>query len=377
MPWLDNDTPTTVSNSRVNKNVSLWPEHETTRIDARFRMIRSNPEPFPRAVRHLVRIKPLIGAGTTIFNGWLNVTIDTVDRFVGSTGLGPDGYDLQLEIDQYDVAVHPVWGDHGVEFVWTYSHVGFPNFFSAWWYPSDGAAPILNFTPAQIQPFTPVGGWPTFRTDYDPLVNTDWTDTNMHRSWEWWSLSECWVFPAVPVAGFAEFNGTTAYIKNRSRTNDTTGAWRQEFDIRLQATDNCDYFCKSFNTTRFCRIGPNDIGWIGRFVTFTTPLVVGTWYHIDFRYQWDSADGLYRVAVDGGADDTSANTNFNAKLDQYGRRGSQVPRGEFDLKNFLFRDGTAASNTVYLDQNMDVNACDAGPDARDGDTFFMPLPSCP
>jgi hypothetical protein len=194
-----------------------------------------------------------------------------------------------------------------------------------------------------------------------------------------WALSDCFLFEREAPApiDFAQFNGVDSYIKNRSRTLDTTGSWRQEFDIRLKDTGQHHYLCKSFNTTRFCVIRETNISYINRVVTFSTPLNLNQWYHIDFRYQWLTADGLYRVAVDGGADDTAANSNFNAKWDQFGKRAAQPPVGEYDFKNFVLTNGPAAGPTVYLDQPFQVNACDAGPDSRHGDTFNMPLPSCP
>lgn len=223
---------------------------------------------------------------------------------------------------------------------------------------------------------------------YNPhFVNWSWSHRNSVKidSWPWaftefnmFAVSDCYDFPLLPVVGgFAVFNGVDSYIENRSPTVDTTGAWRMEFDVRIHHTGENHLLCKSFNTTRFSKIRLQDITYVGRNIVFGTPLIQDQWHHIDWRYQWDGPDGLYRVSVDGAPDDTAAGSAINVRWNRYSKRGGQVPVGDYDLKNMLFRNGTAISSVVYLDQELQLDACDDGPDGRHGDTFNMVLPSCP
>jgi len=194
-----------------------------------------------------------------------------------------------------------------------------------------------------------------------------------------WAISDCFRFPRVAPAplDFAVFNGVDSYIKNRSATLNTNVEWRQEFDIRMHTSGDNLYLAKSFNTTKYCLISIARIVYRGRVTTFTTALNLNQWYHIDFRYEWLSPDGLYRVAVDGGADDTFASTGVVDRWDQFGKRGASTFIGEFDMKNFVLTNGPSSSPVVFLDQKMQADACDDGPDGRHGDTFNMTLPSCP
>lgn len=377
MPWFDpQPTPAELAfwllpEGQPHK-VSRWPRPNSSRaLDARYRLDGTVPGGDATASNYLIKVDRSGSNDPIPFPDDIrygHFDIPTQVPFGLTIEMVPDPFDgmiAAVNID-YDPSA-PIGGGPAIvatiHLETTAQPFGFDIFYEwalsgprPWRYDPD-----FETYPWSHRSHANLGDWP-------------WVDTEVYLR----AVSDCYEFrPPVVPGGHAAFNGVDSYIKNRSRTNDTTGAWRQEFDIRLNALDPCDYFCKSFNTTRYCQITPTQIGWIGRFVTFTTPLVVGTWYHIDFRYQWDGADGLYRVAVDGGADATAANSNFNAKLDQFGKRASQAPRGTFDLKNFLFRNGTAVSSTVYLDQPFALDACDAGPDGRHGDTFNMTLPSCP
>jgi len=325
----------------------------------------------------MFRLSPVNHVSFPIFNGWLDLVALSDIVLEGISGPHPDeGWDIKLTITNYIApATDPDFGKSGISMRWTVTFPGEPDW-SYWIMFDKDAAEFSNGIPFDIFQVLndPIA---LFDDDKDPVLNPSWV-TVVPNNFAFTAMSECWLFPElVDPEGFAEFNGVDSYIKNRSRTNDTTGAWRQEFDVRLHDTGQHHYLCKSFNTTRFNVIYENKISYINREVTFSTSLTLNQWYHVDFRYQWDAADGLYRVAIDGGADDTAANSNFNAKWDQFGKRAGQPPVGEFDLKNFVLRNGTAASSTVYLDQNFDINACDDGPDGRHGDTFNMPLASCP
>ena len=377
MPWLEDDTPLSVTDADANRKVPSWPRDETGRIDPRFRQLYGVLMPAPRAMRHLFRCDAGIPSPSDLFNCWVDLVPVSDTVLQGNSGPHPDeGWIVTLTVTNYQSpAVDPNFGKSGIEYRWNIDNPGESSFDRWEMFDKDAPAYLALGIPFELKRgfgfIEPLNG-----TDWDPVVDL-WYPANPITSYSWWTMSECWKFEELPEEGAAEFNGVDSYIKNRTRTIDTTGAWRQEFDVRLHAVDLCDYLCKSFNTTRYCRIGLDRIMYNNRVVFFTTSLVLGTWYHIDFRFQWDAADGLYRVAIDGGADDTAANSNINLKWDQFGKRGTQLPRGEYDFKNFVLRNGTASSSVVYLDQKMQVNACDDGPDGRDGDTFNMTLPSCP
>lgn len=176
---------------------------------------------------------------------------------------------------------------------------------------------------------------------------------------------------------FARFNDVDAYIENDSFTAATTGAWRLEYDIRLHRDGVHYLLCASDNTLAYVSQTEFDVRWHNRAVAFPSNLNLEQWYHVDFRYNWDAADGLYRVSIDGGPDETNAGTNSDVDFDRYAKRGAQLPLADCDLKNVLLEDGTDVSSIVLLDQKLQINACDDGPDSRDGTTFDMDLPSCP
>ena len=340
-------------------------------------MVRSNPEPYPRAVRHLVRIKPLVGAGQTIYNGWLNVEVDTPDRFFGSTGLSPDGYDLTLEIIQHDSATHPIYGDHGIELVWTYSHTGFPNFFVAWWFPSDGAAPVSNMTPAMLKQFQLVGSFGILRTDYDPLVNTDFTDENMHRSWEWWSLSECWEFPAPPVGGMAEFNGVDTSIVFDQFCSTTDARYQLEFDVRFRDVQVCAILARTNSSLSWVNVNVTGISWKQFPISFASSLNLNQWYTIRLEYNWNDPGTGRKLYLDGVLDaHLPGSGNVTLFFNQMGKKGATY-LGDFDAKLLTLLDTDPGSPRVVMDIALQVDACDVGEKSMKGTTENMTLPSCP
>jgi len=377
MVWFDTGTPQQYDFAANNKKVPIWPTAESPRIDARFRLNKGQFLPAPRASKYFLRMRVDSGPDPLTRNAEINILPTGVGVLEGSTGVSTDGYEIVMKWEEV-LTPEPLFNVVGMRVTMTYNHTGFPSFFQEQMLGSNHPP---NYDTVEVnlilERFFGTGlFWNN--SNYDPLVNTDVTIVNpLLNMYAWWTLSECVTLDPPPVGGFAEFNGVDAYIENDSPTIDTTGSWKQEFDVRLHDTGECQYLCKSFNTTRFNKIRTIDISYINRVVVFTTPLVVNQWHHIEFSYQWLTADGLYRVSVDGGPDDTAANTNFNARWNRFGKRGSQTPVGDYDFKNFKLTNGPVGSPTVYLDQPFQVNACDDGPDGRDGDTFNMTLPSCP
>ncbi len=378
MPWLDDGTPQSIVDALANTKKSLWPRDETNRSDARFRHLLGDGMPYPRPQRWVIRIIPDLGLPTVFLNGWLDLAAVSDTVLTGSTGMSAAGHQMDLDITSYADTTDPNFGFNGIEYRLTFLGIGGDTFWYAYMVPINETSFFYETIPLDwLWENDQFNQYEHSATNYVLGMQPEWLNNNLGHALGLFSVSECWVFPAPAGPGFASFNGTTSYIKNRSLTVDTMNSWRQEFDIRLNATDDCDYLAKSFNGIRVCRIGPNEISYIGRSVTFSTPLVVGTWYHIDFRFQWSVFDVTYRVSVDGGPDDLGPNSNRPAQWDQFGRRGTKASRGEYDFKNFVLTRGPDSSPLVFLDQKFQTDACDDGPDARDGDTFFMTLPSCP
>lgn len=377
MPWFDPPELSVAEESAfiqpggsgIPHKVGRWPHPNVARTDSRFILREMDPLSHI-AYRRLFCVECNGTTDPVTFPDWRlfghqDLEVVTEDHLQQSVPANVNGWDLTTDITSFSSL--PVAGEPGIEFKLTLTHA---------------ASGHQDVTTYEFERDTFPFQWNTIGANL-PMPIASETKTPAFpfpfvKMFDW-PMSDCFLFERdfVPEAGFARFDGIDSYIKNRSRTNDTTGAWRQEFDIRLHSTGQHHYLCKSFNTTRFNVIRPENISYINRVVVFSTPLNQDQWYHIDFRYQWVTADGLYRVSVDGGADDTAANTNFNARWDQYGKRAGQAPVGEFDLRNFKLTNGPESSPVVYLDQKFDVNACDDGPDGRDGDTFFMSLPSCP
>lgn len=378
MPWLDDGQPQSIVDALNNTKKALWPRDETNRSDARFRHLLGEGMPYPRPSRWVVRIVPDTALPTVFRNGWLDLSAISDTVLTGSTGMSAEGYQMDLTLTSYGTTVDPNFGFNGIEYDLTFLSAGGDTFFYKYMIPVDEPTFFYEtipldwlWSPDQFNEYQYV------TTDYTLGMQPDFPNNNLGHALSLFSVSECWSFPAPPVAGFAEFNGIDAYIENRSITLNTNTQWRHEFDIRLHENPDVLYLAKSFNTTKYCLISPVRIIYRGRIVTFSTALNLNQWYHIDFRYEWLSADGLYRVAIDGGADDTLAHTGVADRWDRFGKRGSSTVIGKFDMRNFVLTNGPASSAVVFLDQNFDVNACDAGPDGRDGDTFFMSLPSCP
>lgn len=377
MPWLGNDDPPERLLAEQNRLISLWPQPNTARVDARFRMIRSNPYCWPRAVQHFVRIKPLKGTPNTIYNGYLHVVVDTPDRFFGTTGLGPDGYEIELEIIQHDALVHPVYGTHGVEFIFTYKHTGFPDFFAAWYYASDGPLAVMNFLPAQFQAFTPSGGWLQFRTSWDEFVNTDWTEDIMRGGWEWWTLSECWeIEPPAPAGGDADLNGVDSDIIFDARTDWNGARYYLEFDIRNREDIGIVVLGKTFNTTQYFGFTGEYAFWNGYLTWMGEILTLDTWIHIRFEWAWTAEDSTYRVFWDGAPKGTKVGALRFNQFDTIGKKGPAFV-GNYQLKNLFYATGEPGSEITLLDMPLIVDACDAGPDLIKGTTTNMVLPSCP
>lgn len=349
--------------------IGRWPHPQSRRVNCGFMMEHATVLAHTAANRlFCVQTITTIDQGQwplwTQFGHWL-LDVVTPGHIQATCPANSFGWDAQIDIQTF--ASLPFFSVPGVEWKFKLHHAAsghertvtleFIESSNTWTWDRDAAPIILLMTTTTTTPGFPYGIMKFFD----------------------WAISDCYEYErdAPAPLDFAVFNGVDAYIENRTITSDTTGSWRQEFDIRLHTTGENHYLCKSFNTTRFCKIRTVDISYINRVVVFTTPLNLNQWYHIDFRYQWLTADGLYRVAVDGGADDTAANTNFNARWNRFGKRGAQTPVGEYDFKNWVLTNGPVGSPIVKLDQEFQVNACDAGPDGRDGDTFNMTLPSCP
>jgi len=349
--------------------IGRWPHPQSRRVNCGFMMEHATVLAHTAAnrlfcVQPITTIDPGMWPLWSQFGHWL-LEVITPGHIQATCPANSFGWDAQIDIQTFSSL--PFNAVPGVEWKFRLTHAAtahevtvtleFIESSNTWTWDRDAAPIILLFTTT-----TKTVGFP-----YGIMKFFDW------------AISDCYEYErdAPAPLDFAIFNGVDAYIKNRSRTNDTTGAWRQEFDIRIHDLGQHHYLCKSFNTTRFNVIYDDRITYINRPIFFTTPLNLNQWYHIDFRYQWDAADGNLRVAIDGGADDIAAATNFNARWDQFGKRGGQAPVGEFDMKNFTLKNGTAVSSTVYLDQKFQTDACDDGPDGRHGDTFNMTLPSCP
>lgn len=349
--------------------IGRWPHPNTPRTQSKF-IIETDRDLAHTAYRRLFSWEFKDTTDATNFPnfqewGEWDLEIIAESHIAASSDINSEGWQAFIDIE-YDPDL-PVAGVEGVLLTLRAEHSASGHFIEkqfehegdsdAWFFDKDVGSDFLGWD-TELKS----AGFP-----YDLVIAFDY------------AMSDCFLFPRdfVPEAGFARFDGIESYIKNRSRTNDTTNSWRQEFDIRLHTTGFIHYLCKSFNTTRFCVIRDDRIQYINRVVTFSTSLNQDQWYHIDFRWQWITADGLYRVSVDGGPDDSASNTNFNARWDQFGKRAGQAPVGEFDLRNFKLTNGPSSSPIVYLDQKFDTNACDDGPDGRHGDTFFMSLPSCP
>lgn len=300
----------------------------------------------------------------TLFGHW-DLEALAINQLVADDPANSFGWRTHIEIFSY--ANLPILGGPGVQILMFIQHDvsghkatvinEFPESGPSWRWDKDGLDLGGGYTQIEVTPGFPYVFWKA--ADF--------------------AISDCFEFirDAPAPVDFAEFNALDAYIHNLTPTVDTTGAWRMQFDVRLHDHVECMLLCKSFNTTRWTKIRSIDISYVNRVIVFTTPLNLEQWYHIDWRFNWDAPDGLYRVSVDGGPDDTQAGSAINVRWDRYSKRGAQLPIGWYDLKNLLFENGTALSSVVYLDQKLQVNACDDGPDARHGETFNMTLPSCP
>lgn len=376
MPWFD---PILTSQeesdfiepggSGIPHKVGRWPAPNTDRVDARYIMRHMDPLAHT-AYRRLFCVSTVDTSDFLTFPEWSlfghwDIEVIAEDHLQQTVTANVHGWDLIVDFQSFDVL--PFKGNPGIEVKFKITHDA-----SGHWHQK-----TFEFDHG-VMPFT----WNTIAAGTG-VIQSETTESpdfpyNFVKFFDW-PMSDCFLFERATPAptDFAVFNGVDSYIKNRSITTDDSGSWRQEFDIRLHTTDFNHYLCKSFNTTRFCVIRFSRIQYINRVVEFTTDLNLDQWYHIDFRYQWVTTDGLYRVSVDGGPDDTAANSGRVARWDQFGKRGSQAPVGEFDMKNFVYTKGPSSSPVVALDQKFQADACDDGPDGRDGDTFNMTLPSCP
>ena len=119
MPWLEEDTPASVTDALANRKLASWPEPNTERIDARFRHTYGTLAPSPRAERFLWRMQPS-GPGGTIFNAWLDVVATSDTTLEGDTGFEPGvGWKVFLKVTNFiDPAVDPTWSKHGIEYRW-------------------------------------------------------------------------------------------------------------------------------------------------------------------------------------------------------------------------------------------------------------------
>lgn len=349
--------------------IGRWPHPNTNRTDSRFIMLTDRDLAHTAHKRlwcwNLANTIDPVDFPPWQNLGWFDLEANGNSDVRGTSNTNEFGWVCHEEIKY--VATLPVAGVEGVEVMLELTHAASGHF-------------IRRFF--EFVPGTNVWHWDRdTNPNNDPpdrqeeSVNFPYVDVAQFE----WAMSDCFLFPRdlPPVAGFARFDGIDSYIENRSVTLNTNIEWRQEFDVRLHGTGDHLYLAKSFNTTKFCLIRQAAIIYRGRIVTFSTSLNLDQWYHVDFRYEWDSPDGLYRVSVDGGADDTFASSGVADRWNRYGKKGASPVIGEFDLRNFVLTNGPSSTPVVFLDQKFDANACDDGPDARHGDTFFMSLPSCP
>ena len=61
MPWMPNDTTLARWDTlKINTKIGRWPRAESARIDAHFRLLHVEGEPFPLASRYVARIFPFM-----------------------------------------------------------------------------------------------------------------------------------------------------------------------------------------------------------------------------------------------------------------------------------------------------------------------------
>lgn len=377
MPWLDNDNPPNLPDQSAYLKVSEWPQPNSSRIDARLRFEEGCGDSFaPRPSHYVVRIRPEIGPGATIYNGWLEVTVDTVGHAHGTTGLGPDGYEVELDITLYKTAPDPNFGKIGIEYRFTYHHTGFPDYWIAYMWATDDPTFGVLCVPFRMRvQFTSLGGFHFVATNYDPIVNTDWTRVILRDGWEYWGQPECWEFQ--PAAQFvAEFNDVDARINFSPKSVTLLPRWSVEFDIRPHSLADITVMGHSENTF-------TTLGFFFLFMRYNNMLInmgsrlpADVWTSVRMDYSWPIDDGFYRVFWDDVPRGLQELPMTGKVFDQMGANFDDI-KGHFDLRLLKWVHGTPAAPITFIETALEQNACDVGPSAMKGTTFNMALPSCP
>lgn len=379
MAWLENGTPSSVSDAFVNNKVAWHPQPNSLRINPRYRMLPGAGLPCAMAQRHLMRILPNGGVEGEIFNGWLDVVPISDDVLEGSTGLSPEGYELQLQVIDYGLVLDPVSLSHGIVMLWTFSKTGETPFFVRYirrapLYPGQNGV-----TPNMIELFGVKLPAPFITTDFDPLIHTWWTNEPSEQYYEWTTMSECWQFPEPPIEdGFAEFNGVDAYLSITPDSIAFSGVWKWEFDIRIRSFLNC--WPLQSGSLWHVRGGVDATNVViqNNGVPHGGAITLDTWHHVVLQRGWGPAvSGLSELFVD---DTFIADNMTNNTGGPFHYMGGNAPQGrgnwgDFDLRYMLIQTDNGDILTV-LDMDLTIDACDDSPQQMVGTTFNMDLLSC-
>lgn len=350
--------------------VSLWPQPNSTRVDARYRM-QWGKDCLPSAQRFMVRNRlfgvppPPLPANVDLW-AWLDLLPISGGHIEGILPANPDGIVLRMSVQSFDTL--PSSGVKGVRVEIEQSIVGFGSllYWEEYWHGEFET----QWTPT-------AENWVSGGNVQGFVVDPLWPyNVNQQR---YQSASECYDFPrqSIEVQDFARFNGVDAYIALDHLTISNSGPFFAEADVRTFARIANPIMGISTANSGWQSILEN-LFWGPSTVAVNDLPADGTFYKLRTEFEWELGTQLtYQTFVDDVLVH-QVTTNRNAlRFDQLGKRnsGGSAVFGHFDMRNLTYKTGTFAAPIVRLAMPLQINALDSGPDANHGTTFNMELPS--
>jgi len=378
MPWLDDETPIEVTTAFLNRNISGWPQPNTPRIDPRFRMVHGVLAPAPRPSRHLFRLRPNGIFTTPILNCWIDLLAISDTQLEGISGPHPStGWDIKLTLTLFaDPIEQPETATSGIEYRWTFSFPGEPDFFYWMMFTDEDISQPDEIKIQQTKTFV-VG--PSFPTDdnKDPILNAAFP-APVHGNVEFWGMSECWVFPgAAAPLGSAEFNNVDTSILFDGYTLITATAVKFELDVRLRDNNFCAVLARRFNTTRWVGLKQDFFQWRSTSVPLSPLIPLSEWGTFRAEFDWSVSGLAWKCWWNDVLIGTTAAAFQHALVfNQMGRRGATYV-GDYDCRKLTLQDTDPAAPRLLLSTELQNDACDIGPSGLKGTTEGMTLPSCP
>jgi len=374
MPWMPSLSDARWTTIQQQIVIARWPEDQSNRVNAHFRMITLLGLPDAHAERHVFRIAPDIINDIQLW-GYIDIEFQEPFLLGGNTGLDADGRNVQLIVKQYTEAdPHPLFGPRIMERRFTISRAPFTDTFISYLF---GFGPILG------QGKTPFN-WSWDKTNRHSsnmgAPGTEWEDFLNWEDFQGRTISTCYdLEQAAPLPLFIAGNGTDAYVQNDQVHSQFFSSFKISAQVRFRDFTNAILLCSSTDASHFLGIFGTDLKYRTITIALSPLPALNQFGEFVFERARTPPGEIFRVFWEGSEIGSGDLTFDELDWDRMaGNRPTPTPEwGDLDMRDVLISGGLPPGESITFDMDAAIAACDVGPQTIKGTTFNMSLPSCP